>query len=451
MIVNNDACAWAPVWASPVCFGSWVRGLGVVRGESLTPPQAGAAFYVAGCGDNSLTVWQQVGDTLEYRGGVDVGAGVRAVATRGAAIATGSNEGGVRTWALAATNSGSVEIVPQRTLTPTCDKGDIVWCVAWSVDGRYLAAGSEAGLVAIHTDLEEDVPSPLLFRAHSGSVNAVAWSPDGELLASAGHDRDVVLANTSKHAIIARMQHRAVVMGLAWTPSSARLLATLSDHSIVVWNTTNAAHPVRLQCFSPHAATTWCAAVCLPYVATGGADAAVCVSRFTTDACTTLVRVAELSGHTGSVNAVAWTPDGALVSVSSDRSMRLWSRNAGRLRRIIPLARSDVAATHVRFDANATAARVVWEDQTVDIVSLTGDDVAPNVVFSDTATAYPACVGAVRVNHALYAILTSAKVAPLNDKTQWRTRLQIWEAPGCVHETEVESLRRKLAVLTGRQ
>ena len=61
-----------------------------------------------------------------------------------------------------------------------------VWQVAWSPDGRHLAAGLDDGKVAIlETATYQTV---FIYREPQGQVDAVAWSPDGTRIASGGAD-----------------------------------------------------------------------------------------------------------------------------------------------------------------------------------------------------------------------------------------------------------------------
>src|SRR5262249_51213708 len=63
-----------------------------------------------------------------------------------------------------------------------------VEAVAYSPDGTRLASASSDGIVRVWDAITgREVLPPL--RGHTGVVHAVAYSPDGKQLASAGHDK----------------------------------------------------------------------------------------------------------------------------------------------------------------------------------------------------------------------------------------------------------------------
>jgi WD40 repeat protein len=64
---------------------------------------------------------------------------------------------------------------------------DFVSHLAWSPDGRQLAAAAVSGQLAIY-DHEHGRAAQLIEQAHADGVDAVAWRPDGQALATAGRD-----------------------------------------------------------------------------------------------------------------------------------------------------------------------------------------------------------------------------------------------------------------------
>jgi WD40 repeat protein len=95
----------------------------------------------------------------------------------GMRIAPGAWDRTVQVW----------EAFSGKTLLTYRGHAGIVYAVAWSPDGKYIASGGGTpdGTVQVwHADTGEQV---LLYRGHcirSQSVHSVTWSPDGTRLAS---------------------------------------------------------------------------------------------------------------------------------------------------------------------------------------------------------------------------------------------------------------------------
>jgi WD40 repeat protein len=116
----------------------------------------------------------------------------------------------------------------------------------YSPDGRRLAVvGQEAlpgsQLAGQHPIIRiYEVPGGqevLALRGHRGLVNAIAFRPDGVLLASAGQDQTVRLwdAATGKPQRILR-GHLGEVTGLAFTGDGKRLVSAGVDGTVKVWD-----------------------------------------------------------------------------------------------------------------------------------------------------------------------------------------------------------------------
>lgn len=121
--------------------------------------------------------------------------------------------------------------------------------IAWSPDGQKLASASEDRTVRVW-DAKTWKPYRTL-RGHSAKVYSVAWSPDSRVVAADGWDGTVLLWNIATGEVIETFiwsttwtgklsrfgfshAFRGVAGGLTWSPSN--MLAWSSVHSIRYWD-----------------------------------------------------------------------------------------------------------------------------------------------------------------------------------------------------------------------
>src|ERR1700737_3120779 len=67
--------------------------------------------------------------------------------------------------------------------------------IAWSPDGRLLAAPSYAGTIVLWDPFTKELTT----LRHGPAVVSSAWSPDGKVLASGGHDGTIRLWDLRSH------------------------------------------------------------------------------------------------------------------------------------------------------------------------------------------------------------------------------------------------------------
>lgn len=119
--------------------------------------------------------------------------------------------------------------------------------VIWHPDGRAFAAPTATRDIQVMS--RGDWESQRQFGSgHMGDVTALAWSPNGAMLASAGKDRKILLWETKTQMVIASYDY-ANVMDLSWHPTRNILSFTNSDGEVYIFNDfvpTDHAHLVKL-------------------------------------------------------------------------------------------------------------------------------------------------------------------------------------------------------------
>jgi WD40 repeat protein len=76
-----------------------------------------------------------------------------------------------------------------------------------------------------------------VLEGHDNTIRALAWSPDGRLLASAGDDTRILLWDPATGDCEAELTgHRSRVRGLAFSPDGATLLSGSDDSAVLLWD-----------------------------------------------------------------------------------------------------------------------------------------------------------------------------------------------------------------------
>lgn len=76
-------------------------------------------------------------------------------------------------------------------------------------------------------------------KLHSAEVRGVSYSADGRYVASAGFDKNIVIADTldlNKVSIVKALEHDDKVVSVRWHPLLPLLLSTSADKSARIWS-----------------------------------------------------------------------------------------------------------------------------------------------------------------------------------------------------------------------
>jgi chromosome transmission fidelity protein 4 len=106
--------------------------------------------------------------------------------------------------------------------------------VIWHPDGRAFAAPTATRDIQVMS--RGDWENQRSFaNGHTGDIMALAWSPNGALLATAGKDRKIVLWETKTQNILASYDY-ANVMDIAWHPTNNLVSFTNTDGEVYIYN-----------------------------------------------------------------------------------------------------------------------------------------------------------------------------------------------------------------------
>ncbi|KAI8923046.1 quinon protein alcohol dehydrogenase-like superfamily [Entophlyctis helioformis] len=110
--------------------------------------------------------------------------------------------------------------------------------VAISPDGKTAAIGGEDGLVHIYSIDGASLNETSKIEGNKGTITAMAYSPNGDLLAVADSQRTVMVYNTAtgRMRLNQWVFHTAKVNSIAWSPDGLHAVSGSLDTNVEVWS-----------------------------------------------------------------------------------------------------------------------------------------------------------------------------------------------------------------------
>jgi eukaryotic-like serine/threonine-protein kinase len=282
---------------------------------------------IASAGDDlTIRLWAPTGGrTIATLAGHTAAVDALAFSPDGKLLASQSLDNSVRIWELA-TGREVRQYDVSRQESYNCGVS-----LAFSPDGKYLAAARSDGLVNVW-----DVITGAQIRTlsgHRGPVNSVAFLGERRVVTTSD-DRTVKLWDLATgESVLTLRGHSSGVIGLACRPDGSQLATTGLDGACV-WDTSGPVAPAR-------------------------PDAANLGDRVTPRAAPTtpsLLSRSVLLGHQAQINRIAYAADGhTLVTVSDDKTIRLWETGTGRPRAVLSGHRAPVTSVAFAPDGRTFA------------------------------------------------------------------------------------------------
>lgn len=270
----------------------------------------GKEIVTAGA-DATLRIWSTASNDAIRIINLDHGAPT-ALAIHNRYAATGHQDGTTSVWDLEA----GTKIADLRRNEAA------VWSLAFTRSGR-LAVASHDWAVSLWEIRKPDAPIHV-FSGHDNSVQAVALSSDGNLLASGGADKQVRIWNLNTLDEVRSYREQGdFVTAVGFSPDDSYIASGTLSGSIAIYRTSSRS---RLRRLTDHDAEVTAVAF------SPDGELLVSASKDGT------VRIREtkrwrtiktLPDHAGSVNTIAFSPNGrTFATAGADGKVRVWATGA---------------------------------------------------------------------------------------------------------------------------
>ena len=199
---------------------------------------------------------------------------------------------------------------------------DMAYALAFSPDGSLLASGSYREIKLWRRPA--NVQKATLANAAQKAVQSLVTSADGKWFASVDDNKIKVWDAAAAKEARTLAGHTGAVTSVQFSPDSTKLLSGSADKTAKVWNVADGAPFCEVTTTNEVTAVAWVAAG--KQIATGHADNLVRLWKLPDAAKGAVAAGKELKGHTKPITALASVaPDGAqLLSGSADGTVINW-------------------------------------------------------------------------------------------------------------------------------
>ncbi len=197
------------------------------------------ALVASGSEDKTVQVWNATSGaaSFNFQGHT---AGVLCVGWQpgNGSVASGSWDGTLRDWATL--QHGDHFNAGDQIFSYDGHGKNEVYALAWSPDGNFIVSAGADQTVQISNG-DDGTPRPPFFTGHRSSlhinpVRSVAWSPDGNFIASGDTNGIVYVWRVAgRRTVFTYRGHKGTVNALAWSPDGKRIASASADTTVHIW------------------------------------------------------------------------------------------------------------------------------------------------------------------------------------------------------------------------
>ncbi len=316
-VQSNSSAILAPSDLSVVSFAKWKSYIELKKEQSSIEKVVFSpdGNLLASCAqDNAIHLWDTTNwsVTRTLQGSLHTSKDITFSAV-GNFLAHGSGRSNVQIWHIDTRRE-------LRTLIGLPQWG-MLTSINLSPNGKFVATSNIRQTKIRLWPLEGgESPKVLEDNGHFAGVTALAFSPDGTLLASGSVDKTLLVWELAEHKVKHKiMGHTATIVAVAFSPDGRLLASASPDKTIRLWGveTAQTLHVLRGHedavssiCFSPDNSQ----------VLSGSDDSTLRIWD-----CESGKTICKLTGHRNAVKTAVFSPCGdMIVSGSDDQTIRIW-------------------------------------------------------------------------------------------------------------------------------
>jgi len=189
-------------------------------------------------------------------------------------IAVGKKD---QTLILAAVGTGHIAVIRNGKVVNKHAVKYTPTSIALNVDETQIAVGGKDNMIYLYSISGDKLnETNTVLKGHRGPLSSLVYSHDGKSLASADHNREIIVWDTAKNEtkVTGWVYHNARINNISWSPDSTHLASASLDSSLYVWDLHNPQNRIAIK-EAHHGGANVCGWIDDNTIISGGQDCTV--------------------------------------------------------------------------------------------------------------------------------------------------------------------------------